>query len=105
MLIANQVKFRVRTVNFNDLVSTSRGIAATTTTSPDLSSLVSAAVIRVTDAQNVSKNANDNNTSNKDVLQLLSKKPSDVVAVEELTVPMQIVGSMNDYGLGCASWW
>lgn len=83
----------MRTINFTGITSSAKGITATTTSETQ---------VRPQADINVSK------VSSGDGLAPLVRRRSssmDISAEEELPVPMQIVGSMNDFGLGSLAWW
>eukprot|EP01041_Mallomonas_annulata_P003228 gene3228-6382_t len=99
--IGEEVRFRVRTINFTKVTTTAKGTQATTTTETKgpnaqpslLNSLHKPAIGGI----------NDLTTEDPAV-----RRRSSSIGIqndEELPAVMQIIGSMNEDGLGLTSWW
>lgn len=74
-----EIRFRVRTINFTRVTTSAKGIQSTTTTECQ----------------------SNNDTTG------LTRRRSSSMGVSEDAVPaaMQIIGSINEDGLGLVSWW
>ncbi len=86
----HQVRFKVRTISFTEINASARGVTATTTTESHEDS-----------------NKQVNNQGSTDGAPLLRRRSSSMGLSpdEDLPAAMQIVGSMNDFGLGSLGWW
>ena len=95
-LVLAQVRFKVRTISFTELISSAKGLTATTTTSEsnDHHSLQKSESVR-------------GSSSTVDIVPPVRKRSSSFGLSPESEIPaaMQITGSMNDFGLGCTTWW
>lgn len=95
----DDVRFKVRTITFTGITSSAKGITATTTSESNVAPL-----LKSNDAINVSKAAGAEGSGTAPLVRRRSSS-MDISAEDDLPVPMQIVGSMNDYGLGSPAWW
>jgi DNA-directed RNA polymerase III subunit RPC8 len=74
-----EIRFRVRTINFTRITTSAKGIQSTTTTEGQ---------------------------SNNDITGLTRRRSSSMgVSEDEVPASMQIIGSINEDGLGLVSWW
>ncbi len=103
MRVGDEVRFRVRSINFTQVTTTAKGRIATTNTSEATSVIMSDERI-----QNISNPT----TQPLPFAQLedgsVTRKRSSSVDLsneEELPAAMQIVGCCNEDGLGLLSWW
>jgi DNA-directed RNA polymerase III subunit RPC8 len=99
MRVGDEVRFKVRTINFTGIIPSSKGITATTTVESQAQTLS-----RSSESANVS-NVNKSVDAGATAPMVRRRSSSMDVSAEELPVPMHIVGAMNDFGLGCVSWW
>jgi DNA-directed RNA polymerase III subunit RPC8 len=103
--IGDEVRFKVRTISFTELTASAKGLTATTTTeSRDLPKASDSSIIKPSSS---SVGGNSVDTTVLQGVPLIRRRSSSmgVSSDEEMPSAMQIIGSMNDFGLGSLTWW
>ena len=91
------MRFKVRTISFTEINASAKGLTATTTTeSQDKPKINEGMLVR-------QSSTGENSTT----LPLIRRRSASMGLSPEEDLPpaMQIVGSMNDFGLGSLAWW
>eukprot|EP01035_Chromulina_nebulosa_P020438 gene20438-26520_t len=86
IFIGEEIRFRVRTIHFTNVTSTAKGIAALTTSD--------------THIPINSKSVNESIPQRK-----RSTSITDLPSEAKIPVPMKVIGSIKEDGLGLISWW
>jgi hypothetical protein len=89
MLILYQIRFRVKTLNFTNVKSTVKGIQTMITSETHV----------------VSSDSNNNGGVGANAGDSLRRTRSSSITKEDDQAPMEIIGSINEDGLGLVSWW
>jgi len=93
-----QIRFKVRSISFTGLINSAKGITATTTSEERDD------VVRNADHST----AHEPSTSGGPLSAPSIRRRSSSVGLhpeEEKPSAMQIIGAINDFGLGLISWW
>lgn len=92
-----QIRFKVRSISFTGLINSAKGITATTTSE---------------ERDDAVRNANDHQTTSNEFgaasgAPMIRRRSSSVGLHPEEEKPsaMQVIGAINDFGLGLTSWW
>mmetsp|Transcript_28530 Transcript_28530/g.47937 ORF Transcript_28530/g.47937 Transcript_28530/m.47937 type:complete len:274 (-) Transcript_28530:92-913(-) len=134
MELGEEVRFRVRTINFTSLSNSAKGIMATTTSESQDSVITAAASNSIPVGGSGGVSGGENNSSSSSSHggsggsssnsgsatttttstitimpgpPLLRRRSSSIglSPEDEMPAAMQVIGAMNDFGLGLISWW
>lgn len=96
MDVGEEVRFRVRTIHFTGLTMTAKGVTATTTSE-------SQEVPTIKNEKKLGTKQDENNVP----ITTVRRRSSSIGLSNDDEVPaaMEVVGCMNDFGLGLISWW
>ena len=94
MDVGEEVRFRVRTIHFTGLTMTAKGVTATTTSESQEMPTI--------------KTEKKNGKQGDEVPQATVRRRSSSIGLsseDEVPAAMQVIGCMNDFGLGLIGWW
>lgn len=88
-----QIRFKVRSISFTGLINSAKGITATTTSEE-----------RDDAVRNTDQQTNSHEFSTTPAIRRRSSSVG-LHPEEEKPSAMQVIGAINDFGLGLISWW